>query len=110
MASVFEVAQLKLRRADAHLAALEAGIAEYVDRSPFKLVLNVQPSDKRVVLVEFHVVEQPDIYLGTVVGDCVHNLRSSLDAAIHELAETHGEEAKRTQFPILNNKGAAPLQ
>ena len=56
--------------------------------------------------MEFHVVEQPDIYLGTVVGDCVHNLRSSLDAAIHELAETHGEEAKRTQFPILNNKSS----
>ena len=71
--------RLKLARAEQHLWELSGDIGAYLDSSVNKVVLNLQPSDQRLVLVEYHVIAEPDRRLGVIIGDCVHNLRSALD-------------------------------
>jgi len=107
----FESSRAKLARADEHLVDLDDEIAAYLATEPFKLVLNVQPQDERIVLVEFHVAEQPPARFGLLVGDCVGNLRAALDHAICDIVMLGGESCDRTQFPIVDVQkvsGGAP--
>lgn len=53
-------------------------------------------------------VEQPPLYLATIIGDIVHNLRSSLDYLVFELAflGVGGRRVPgRTGFPICDTRG-----
>jgi hypothetical protein len=100
-----ESVRLKLVRADNHLYALTNDISAYLDRKISKFVLNVQPSNQRIVLVEYHVVEEPDRRLGLIIGDCVHNMRSALDHLTCRLVEkADGTVTNRTQFPIMDKR------
>lgn len=93
--------RLKLDRAQEHLQRLDAEIGVYLDREPYKLVLNIPPSNDRLVLVEFHVITEPDDRLGVVIGDCLFNIRSALDHLMCRLVESKGGTVTRkTQFPI----------
>lgn len=94
---------LKLNRAYEHLLTIDNEIAGYLDREPYKIVRNVQPSDPNLVLIEFHVVSEPDERIGVILGDCIHNLRSALDHLTCCLVEKNGGTiTTTTQFPILN--------
>ena len=96
--------RLKFNRAQEHLDNLAGEIASYLDREPYKLVYNVQPSDQHLVLIEFHVVTKPDERLGIILGDYLHNLRSALDHLICRLVErTGGKVTQGTQFPIFDS-------
>ena len=97
--------RLKLTRAEQHLYELSGDIGAYLDGSLNKIVLNVQPNDQRLVLVEYHVIAEPDRRLGVIIGDCVHNLRSALDHLACCLVEKNGGTAtEQTQFPISNKR------
>jgi hypothetical protein len=94
---------LKLDRAQEHLLSIDSEIASYLDREPYKLIRNVQPSDQKLVLIEFHVITEPDERIGVIVGDCLHNLRSALDhLACYLVTKNKGMITKKTQFPILD--------
>jgi hypothetical protein len=109
----FASAQLKLDRAEEHLHALDDEILAYLDSQPFKIVVNVQPSDPSTVLIEFHVTTQPPERLSVILGDCIHNLRSSLDHIACDLVTKAGGSCDHTQFPIADSmldKNANPKQ
>lgn len=94
--------RLKLARAEEHLHELDDEIASYLDSEPYKIVKNVQPQDRELVFIEFHVTAEPDARLGVIIGDCLHNLRSALDYLACGLVERNGGTVtRRTQFPIL---------
>jgi len=99
---------LKLDRAQEHLLELDAAIGEYLDSEPYKPVRNFPPSNQHLMLIEFHVVNEPDERLGVIIGDCVHNLRSSLDHLACRLVESNGGTPKLgsggAQFPIMDRQ------
>lgn len=93
--------RLKLDRAQEHLQRLDEEIGVYLDRELYKLVLNTPPNNDRLVLVEFHVITEPDDRLGVVIGDCLSNIRSALEHLMCQLVESKGGMVTReTQFPI----------
>lgn len=109
--------ELKLARAKEHLLQLNSLVGAYLSAEEnFKLVLNRQPSNPRLVLVEFHVREQPPQKLGVIVGDCLHNMRSALDHLAWQcVLANNGTPTRNTYFPIhykgaqLNPKSRKPL-
>lgn len=99
---------LKIQRARAHLMDLDGQVGEYLDRQPYKIVLNTPPSDPLLMFIEFHVVTEPDIGLGLIVGDFLTNLRAALDHMTCRLVEhSGGVVTERTQFPIRDSTTTA---
>jgi len=97
--------RLKLSRAENHLYELTCDIGAYLDSNSKTFILNVQPSDPSIVLVEYHVICEPDRRLGVIIGDYVHNIRSALDHLACSLVENNGRKVTtRTTFPILDEQ------
>ena len=66
---------------------MSCDIGAYLDNDLTEFVLNVQPRDRRLVLVEYHVIAEPDSRLGVIIGDYIHNVRSALDHLACRLVE-----------------------
>jgi len=102
--------RLKLDRARKHLEDLDHLIErmkEFHDK-----VIGADPQAD-----EARYVRQDDLLLcGLIVGDLMHNARSSLDALVYAIADkwTKGplseEDAGSLQFPVSLNKGAFDKQ
>jgi hypothetical protein len=75
----------RLQRALYHLDNLEAEIAAWVEEGPYRTWSEPDvDSAKKVLRVE--VLGTPPPELSLIVGDCLHNLRCSLDNLVLELA------------------------
>lgn len=97
-------AQLKLVRAEEHINALEREMREYLDTQPYEFI-EKPDRDKRVPAV--HVVVPPPPQLRTIIGDCLYNLRASLDLTFWALASRTGSkdpDRDRVFFPIFSNE------
>jgi hypothetical protein len=101
-------AREKLRRADAHLDALQAKAAAWVDSDPYDFYW-VDPDPNAITAhldLEIHVgvVEEPPEDLSLILGDVLHNLRGVLDHLFWALVSRRGtptwEEARTISFPI----------
>ncbi len=102
MADRLDGARLKLERANEHLDALEAEIGRYLAGDFYMLVRDEKP-DRTI----FHlwVKEEPPPRLSVILGDCVHNLRSSLDYVAWQLVIANGGVPDdNTAFPIWDRK------
>lgn len=94
----FPDAQLRLERADQHLAELSRRVDDYVERW----------GGESFAVVHGHTVTAtwvpaPEPSFGVVVGDVVHSLRSALDNLVYRVAWLDsGEPQERTQFPIAD--------
>lgn len=77
--------QKRLDRALHHLERLKAEAGAWADESPYRTWTNLDV-DGRYKLTWLEATEQPPAHLSLIVGDCVHNLRSSLDNLMLELA------------------------
>jgi hypothetical protein len=95
--------RLKLDRAHEHFLAVNEEIGRYLDSQPYKIVSNVQPSDQHLVLFEFHVISEPPLRFGVILGDYIQNIRTALDYLACELVIKNGGAVNvKTQFPILD--------
>jgi hypothetical protein len=75
----------RLQRALYHLDSLEAEIAAWVEEGPYRTWSEPDVDrTKKVLCVE--VLGTPPAELSLVIGDCLHNLRCSLDNLVLELA------------------------
>lgn len=93
----------KLERAKKHLGDLDALISEYLSRNPYSLLLEQQDEGKSI-LVTLSMKETPDFRTWALIaGDVVHNLRSSLDLIICDLATLEGKKCRYTAFPIFKD-------
>jgi hypothetical protein len=102
----------KLDRADVHLAELTDSIDEWRESDPCQVVSREDPYTGDCVL-RGEVLKKPDrTYWGVLIGDCVQNLRASLDYLVYELARIEQSrfgrrnDPHRTGFPILTDPGS----
>ena len=96
----------RLQRAIHHLEGLKAEAGAWAEECPYRTWANLDV-DIRYKLTWLEATEQPPARLGLIVGDCVHNLRSSLDKLMLELAFVYkrGQVSKGVEgdsmFPIF---------
>jgi hypothetical protein len=103
----------RLDRADEQLETVKELIRGYFqsDRSHFAGEYNPEKNETTII----RNIEMPDVRLATIVGEVVHDLRSSLDHLAHELVlENGGVPDESTAWPLLkvgptpNKKGVRP--
>ena len=93
----------KLDRAAEHLFALQVAAVRYLDPSPWNLLGEILRNPDRYV-VTVGVKKDPPLRLGTIFGDLMHNLRSSLDYLVYQLVRLNGHDPdERTAFPIFGD-------
>jgi hypothetical protein len=98
-------ARIKIDRAKEHLDSLKGEIQRYIDCKPFEVPLEVKGDMTRTCRPLVLRLEPP-LRLSTIIGDCVTNLRASLDYIAWELATKYAAtplksgQQKRVQFPI----------
>jgi hypothetical protein len=92
----------KLERADEHLEALDAEIADFLDGNPHSVIYEVDPqTGQKVARFKVHR-DLPARRWGLMFGDCVHNMRSGLDHLAWALSRP--EPPDRTEFPIFHER------
>lgn len=79
-------ARLKIVRAQEHLNAFKSESAAFLETKPYSFVSEVHPTHW---WIKPHFTTEPPKRLSLLVGDCVTNIRASLDYVIWELATTH---------------------
>lgn len=101
--------RLKLSRALDHLLSLDTAIDAYLDSDPVKIVREIDPRHPERIVFSMALKSAPPTALSVFIGDCVHNLRVSLDHLAWQLVLANGgvprEGAGGTQFPILLKSG-----
>jgi hypothetical protein len=101
--------ELRLERALHHLQSLKAEVARWKEKRPYRVV-NEPHTYPGYKVVKVRVLEDPPPVLGSIVGDCVHNLRAALDNLVYSLAESrHGgplpsDIEGKPQFPIFRER------
>lgn len=101
--------ELRLDRAFHHLQSLKAEVARWKEKRPYRVV-NEGDADSVYKFVKVRVLEDPPPVLGSIVGDCVHNLRSALDNLVYGLAESRNggplppEIENRPEFPVFRDR------
>lgn len=95
---------LKINRAKKHLKELEAKIAKYKKTIPFELIKENQGNSGNL-LYRIKINKYPPDEWSIIIGDILHNLRSSLDLLITQLTISNGSKPNRkTGFPIYTFK------
>jgi hypothetical protein len=102
VAEPLEGARLKLERARRHLKEVKDELDDFIARGG--VTMEFAPDDVPDPARPFRMhVEPPPKSISVTAGDCVHNIRSSLDHLIYALALDNRAGKKpreRTQFPI----------
>lgn len=103
--SASDAIRLKVSRAETHFETLKAEIAKYEESRPYQV--NVTRRQDGWDL-KSSCKSPPPLLLAALVGDCILNLRASLDYIAWALAQQHAgraldDERDRTQFPICSS-------
>lgn len=102
MIAPFEASKLKIDRAKRHLRELEDAIAAYITTDPCTLVVEPYPRVPRQHAWIARIRSPVPHELSPVIGDVVHNLRSSLDLLACDLVALTGRSTKNVYFPFCN--------
>jgi hypothetical protein len=91
----------KLRRADAHLKETESIISGHLNGRPYRLEIEIheKPSWTEASIRVFVLKRLPATRLGVVVGDVVHDLRSTLDQIAWSLTVQMQRRAPELPLP-----------
>lgn len=109
MASLDSVRQ-KIVRAKEHLQALEGEALRYFASQPGEVVAEEEPETYRIVL-KFNAKTPVPTSVPLILGDCIQNLRSSLDYLVWELVLAANETPDiKNMFPICSTQGAFQSQ
>lgn len=95
-------AKLKLTRAQSHIAEIDREVRKYIERAPFRWETSAsdEPNHTDITLRLDEAI--PD-EIATIVGDALHNMRSSLDNLVAGLATRNSATAKQLKqvyFPV----------
>ncbi len=90
---------IKVERAKEHVGNLEMLVQGFLQSKPYEVVAHDDPETGKAFKVK--VSHQPPLWWSGIVGDAVHNLRSSLDLLVCELVRSSGEPIyDYTGFPV----------
>jgi hypothetical protein len=97
---------MKVERAKHHFRDLHARYEGFREANPYEAVAYDEPHTGDLVY-KAKVPDQPPLWWSTIAGDCVHNLRSSLDLLVCEMVRAEGEPVTSyTEFPIARSPDA----
>lgn len=101
----------KFNWANHHFQLLNLAIAEYLKVNPCKFVakphISTDEDGRRWVMGTFEAVEPIPEPLALILGDCLSNLRSTLDYLVWELVRSNGKEASVSNaFPVAHTLDA----
>ena len=83
MADQLKAARLKLDRAEEHLRSFDRESADWLEQTKFCRFAMKEDGDKGIISVDITAV--PPARLSAILGDCLQNLRASLDYLCWEL-------------------------
>lgn len=97
--------KVKIDRGRKHIADASGFIDSYLSRNPFSVSTRRDPQTRRLIYF-VNNVDQPDPQLAEIVGDALHNLRSSLDHIAYRLVENGSGQppSRRIYFPIFDDR------
>jgi hypothetical protein len=104
-------ARLKVVRAEKHLESLKLEVGRYLDTRPYEFATEHE-SDTDVLTVKPAIVKvDPPLELGCIFGDCLTNLRISLDYIAWQVASKCSATAlvvgrDRIYFPLAKDAAA----
>jgi hypothetical protein len=107
---LFDGPRLKVVRAGEHLETLRAEMARDIgeflnSRAKLKVTITQGPPARAGELPVHLILPLPTLRWGVIVGDVVHDLRSSLDNAVEELTVARrGSSLPLTGFPVFTNR------
>jgi|RhiMetdeSRZDD1v2_1073273.scaffolds.fasta_scaffold39509_2 hypothetical protein len=102
MADQLKAARLKLDRAEEHLRSFDRESADWLEQTKFCRFAMKEDGDKGIISVDITAV--PPARLSAILGDCLQNLRASLDYLCWELVIANNQTPGRwTGFPIYRS-------
>lgn len=103
MDASLEGVKLKIDRATEHLEELHKEVGAYLDSGPYEVVRESQEEGNPLLVCK--VNRLPPLRLSVLLGDFLHNLRSSLDHLAWQLVLTNGGHPDTgTSFPIFEKR------
>lgn len=98
-------ARLKLQRAEEHLGQLIAEHEAFLARNPYRMLAELDPDSDYQILWRVKIVEPPPLERwSSLVGECVHALRSALDHTAYSLVQINRPGTEHAEFPIIKDK------
>ena len=104
--TIFSSARLKLKRARQIIDELDTMLAEHMQANPPKIEFTGTTPDAKGTWYEsrFTVPNTPEM-APTLIGDVIHNVRTSLDHMASEMARMNGKSDKHVHFPFAEDAG-----
>jgi hypothetical protein len=101
---MFESVQLKIERADHHIADLKGQFKAFVARKPHRFAIG-QDAESGQPAIQIRFVETVPKPFSAIIGDAVHNLRSALDHMTWDIIGYDGGTQDRDlQFPCRGSR------
>jgi len=97
-----ESLQCKIFRAAQHIQSLSTELNRYFESNPGRMVQQPNASDDEAI---FGFVPSGPVpaRFGLIIGDCLQNLRSSLDYLVWELVlAANGQPTEKNMFPVCS--------
>jgi hypothetical protein len=99
-----ESARLKLQRAEDHMVEFNRRMAEFRATDPWHVIRDLE-GDGVEHLYRVEIRAEPPPYLGTIIGDFFHNVRSAFDSIAYDLSMTSTplpskKQQRRIGFPF----------
>lgn len=96
--------RIKVERAKKHIGDLDPKVLAFLVRRPYKTVSEDDPETGDQVWY-IKIAETPPIQWGAIVGDVIHNLRSSLDVLVNQLVYASGwTPSDNLGFPFFETR------
>ena len=89
---------MKINRAADHLMSLNACMEAFLNKGPYRLLL-VEGEVPRQRTIRYETDPLPDD-VSLIIGDCIHNMRASLDHVATEVLRRHNGNTKLLYFPF----------
>jgi len=97
---------IKVDRAKHHFRDLQARYERFQEDHPYRAVAYYEP-DTGDLVHRVEVSDQPPLFWSAIAGDCVHNLRSSLDLLVCDMVRANGQPVTPdTAFYIAKSANA----
>jgi hypothetical protein len=109
MAHPLDAARLKLARATEHLSAFDTEQDDWQEKTELYRFEFRDHGDERSYFLE--IIATPPAHLSLVLGDCVQNLRASLDYLAWQLVLANNQKPGYwTHFPIYREAKSGPFR
>ena len=112
MIAPFEASKLKLERAAEHLQEFETAAIAYLNSKPCAIIVEPFPGGLHEAMGtqswNARIRKSVPMKFSAIIGDFVHNLRTTLDLLVCDLVTINGKSAKEVYFPFCATAAELP--